>query len=115
MSDQARRPTLKSLPADEQPQEGTGIRPGLHVRMSLRPPVADWLCRCGHHERAVGKAAVSKLTTRARASHCPHIAHETAAPTAEGGPMGAARMGVRSVTDLHLPTTAGTPDRRTAA
>ncbi len=29
--------------------------------------------------------------------------------------MGAARMGVRSVTDLHLPTTAGTPDRRTAA
>ncbi|MFE1931361.1 hypothetical protein ACFW95_13500 [Streptomyces sp. NPDC059474] len=52
----------------------SGIMPGLHVRMALRPPVADWLCRCGHHERAIGRASVIELTTRVRVGECPHRA-----------------------------------------
>ena len=35
----------------------TGIQPGLTVRGLGRNelPVADWLCACGHHERARGR------------------------------------------------------------
>ncbi|ROV65130.1 hypothetical protein D3105_29055 [Streptomyces globisporus] len=52
----------------------TGIRPGLVVRGLGRNqiPAADWLCACGHHERARGRNAVTELTTRARVDHCPH-------------------------------------------
>lgn len=52
----------------------TGIRPGLTVRGLGRNqiPTADWLCTCGHHERARGRDAVTSLTTRARVDHCPH-------------------------------------------
>ncbi|WP_257895305.1 hypothetical protein [Streptomyces anulatus] len=52
----------------------TGIRPGLTVRGLGRNqiPTADWLCACGHHERARGRNAVTELTTRARVDHCPH-------------------------------------------
>ncbi|MFJ9260475.1 hypothetical protein ACIRP4_09425 [Streptomyces bacillaris] len=52
----------------------TGIRPGLTVRGLGRSqiPTADWLCVCGHHERARGRDAVTDLTTRARVDHCPH-------------------------------------------
>lgn len=52
----------------------TGIRPGLTVRGLGRNeiPAADWLCACGHHERARGRNAVTDLTTRARVDHCPH-------------------------------------------
>ncbi|MEU0358563.1 hypothetical protein [Streptomyces cyaneofuscatus] len=52
----------------------TGIRPGLTVRGLGRSqiPAADWLCVCGHHERARGRDAVTDLTTRARVDHCPH-------------------------------------------
>lgn len=52
----------------------TGIRPGLTVRELGRNqiPAADWLCACGHHERARGRNAVTELTTRARVDHCPH-------------------------------------------
>lgn len=52
----------------------TGIRPGLTVRGLGRNqvPAADWLCACGHHERAQGRDRVTDLTTRARVDHCPH-------------------------------------------
>ncbi|WP_406248293.1 hypothetical protein OG944_31560 [Streptomyces anulatus] len=52
----------------------TGIRPGLTVRGLGRNqiPAADWLCVCGHHERARGRDRVTDLTTRARVDHCPH-------------------------------------------
>ncbi|MEV6311475.1 hypothetical protein AB0M10_23070 [Streptomyces sp. NPDC051840] len=52
----------------------TGIQPGLVVRGLGRReiPVADWLCACGHHERARGRRAVTELTTRATVQHCPH-------------------------------------------
>ncbi|KQX37674.1 hypothetical protein ASD97_20890 [Streptomyces sp. Root63] len=52
----------------------TGIRPGLTVRGLGRNqfPAADWLCACGHHERARGRDRVTDLTTRARVDHCPH-------------------------------------------
>jgi hypothetical protein len=49
----------------------TGIMPGLQVRFT-QPPVADWLCSCGHHERAWGRAAVIELTTRVTVGVCPH-------------------------------------------
>lgn len=49
----------------------TGIWPGLQVQFTS-PPVADWLCSCGHHERARGKASVIELTTRVRVGVCPH-------------------------------------------
>ncbi|MFJ4121533.1 hypothetical protein ACIP3U_09335 [[Kitasatospora] papulosa] len=52
----------------------TGIQPGLTVRGLGRYeiPVADWLCACGHFERARGRKAVTDLTTRARVQQCPH-------------------------------------------
>ncbi|MEV0010818.1 hypothetical protein [Streptomyces sp. NPDC047973] len=52
----------------------TGIQPGLVVRGLGRReiPVADWLCACGHHERARGRRAVTELTTRAHVGECPH-------------------------------------------
>jgi hypothetical protein len=58
----------------EQPALITGIRPGLTARGLDRDqtPVADWLCACGHHERATGRAAVAQLLARVRAGHCPH-------------------------------------------
>ncbi|MGW0775596.1 hypothetical protein ACWD01_18545 [Streptomyces sp. NPDC002835] len=123
MSEQPHPPALKSLTAPtgqaqaaEQPVIITGIMPGLHIRMALRPPVADWLCRCGHHERAIGRAAVIELTTRVRVWHCPHAADEQTTPTSEGAKV-AARQGVRSALrpDPHPTTTAGPADRRTAA
>ncbi len=52
----------------------TGPQPGLTVRGIGRGelPVADWLCACGHHERARGRRAVTALTTRARVQQCRH-------------------------------------------
>lgn len=52
----------------------TGIRPGLTVRGLGRNqiPTADWVCACGHHERARGRDHVTELTTRARVDYCPH-------------------------------------------
>ncbi|MFJ4962991.1 hypothetical protein ACIP6P_11175 [Streptomyces sp. NPDC088729] len=59
---------------DPRPTTVTGIRPGLTVRGLGRNqiPTADWLCACGHHERARGRERVTDLTTRARVDHCPH-------------------------------------------
>jgi hypothetical protein len=57
----------------EQPTVITGIRPGLDIRGLDRgeTPVADWLCSCGHHERARGKD-VAALTAKALVGICPH-------------------------------------------
>jgi hypothetical protein len=50
-----------------------GIRPGLDIRGLDRGqiPVADWLCACGHHERARGDA-VAALVSKALVGICPH-------------------------------------------
>ncbi|MEW2191225.1 hypothetical protein [Streptomyces microflavus] len=59
---------------DPRPVTVTGIRPGLTMRGLGRNqiPTADWLCTCGHHERARGRDRVTDLATRARVDHCPH-------------------------------------------
>ncbi|MEU2526268.1 hypothetical protein ABZ737_13975 [Streptomyces sp. NPDC013087] len=57
----------------------TGIRPGLSMRGLERRgfPVADWLCACGHHERARGRRAVIELNGRATVGDCPHTTTQT--------------------------------------
>lgn len=57
-----------------QPITVTGIRPGITARGLDRDeiPVADWLCACGHHERATGHRDVQRLLTTVRVGHCPH-------------------------------------------
>ncbi|MFI5803579.1 hypothetical protein [Streptomyces sp. NPDC051561] len=115
-----KRPTEKPSFTERRPYGAelpliiTGIRPGLHVRFT-RPPVADWLCRCGHHERATGRAAVIELTERVNVRHCPHAADETAPPTELGAEV-AARQGVLSalLPDPH-PHAAPAAGRRHAA
>jgi len=67
----ARKGVRAALRSDPQTITITGIQPGLQVRFT-NPPVADWLCSCGHHERARGRAAVIKLTARIRVGTCPH-------------------------------------------
>ncbi|WP_405680747.1 hypothetical protein [Streptomyces sp. NBC_01238] len=72
----------KAVPIAVHPDPRTttvrGIQPGLHIRGLDRGeiPVADWLCVCGHHERARGRKAVTELNTRVRVGHCPHRAPE---------------------------------------
>ncbi|MFI1287432.1 hypothetical protein ACH4VM_02790 [Streptomyces sp. NPDC020792] len=58
----------------EQPATVTGITPGLSIRAEEYgdKPVADWLCACGHHERATTARGVIQLAARARVGHCPH-------------------------------------------
>ncbi|MGV9346337.1 hypothetical protein ACWDSD_16215 [Streptomyces spiralis] len=73
----ARKGVLSAVRSDPQPVTVTSIQPGLQVRFT-EPPVADWLCCCGHHERARGRAAVRKLTARVRVGICSHTT------TAEG-------------------------------
>ncbi|MEU3981433.1 hypothetical protein AB0F77_15195 [Streptomyces sp. NPDC026672] len=74
----ARKGVVTALRPDPHTVTISGIMPGLQVRFT-HPPVADWLCRCGHHERAVGRAAVIELTTRVHVGTCPHTT-----PTQEG-------------------------------
>ncbi|GGR26046.1 hypothetical protein GCM10010219_33530 [Streptomyces netropsis] len=77
----ARQGALSALRPDPLTVTVTGIRPGLHVRDMLeRVPIADWLCACGHHERARGRAAVADLAARARVGDCPHRLATTTAP-----------------------------------
>ena len=71
----ARQGVLSALPAEPDVIRVTGIQPGLQVRFT-HPPVADWLCACGHHERASGRAAVIELTTRVRVGVCPHSTNQ---------------------------------------
>ncbi|MFJ8110456.1 hypothetical protein [Streptomyces sp. NPDC096132] len=58
----------------EQAAAVTGIPAGLTVRGLDRDqtPIADWLCSCGHHERATGRDPVRDLTARACPGRCPH-------------------------------------------
>ncbi|MEV5335063.1 hypothetical protein [Streptomyces werraensis] len=67
----ARKGVPSAVRSDPQPVTVMGIQPGLQVRFT-EPTVADWLCCCGHHERARGRAAVMKLTARVRVGICPH-------------------------------------------
>ncbi|MCX5369587.1 hypothetical protein [Streptomyces sp. NBC_00103] len=53
----------------------TGIQPGLEIRCEGMA-VADWLCACGHHERARGRAAVIALQARVIVGTCPHTTTE---------------------------------------
>jgi hypothetical protein len=69
----ARQGVVIALRSDPQPVTVAGITPGLQIR-TRGVPVADWLCACGHHERALGKAAVTELQARVRVGVCPHTA-----------------------------------------
>ncbi len=73
----ARKGVLSVVRSDPQTVTVTGITPGLQIQCE-GVPVADWLCACGHHERARGRAAVARLTARVRIDVCPHTT------TAEG-------------------------------
>ncbi len=74
--DAARKGVRTALRPDPHTVTVIGIRPGLTVRSMGRRavPAADWLCACGHHERARGPRAVAALTARARVGECPHQA-----------------------------------------
>uniref|UniRef100_A0AAU3GTZ6 Uncharacterized protein n=1 Tax=Streptomyces sp. NBC_01401 TaxID=2903854 RepID=A0AAU3GTZ6_9ACTN len=74
--DVARQGVLTAVLPDPHTVTVTGIQPGLNLRGLGRYeiPVADWLCACGHFERARGRKAVTELTTRARVDQCPHTA-----------------------------------------
>jgi hypothetical protein len=63
----------------EQPATVSGIPAGLTLRGLDRDqtPVADWLCGCGHHQRATGRPSVQQLAARVRVGHCPHPARST--------------------------------------
>jgi hypothetical protein len=58
----------------EQPARIEGIQPGLQARglEKHQTAVVDWLCACGEHERATGRAAAEQLLARARVGICPH-------------------------------------------
>ncbi|MEV0639120.1 hypothetical protein AB0I77_30130 [Streptomyces sp. NPDC050619] len=73
----ARKGVLSAVGSDPQTVTVTGITPGLQIQCE-GVPVGDWLCACGHHERARGRAAVIRLTARVRVDVCPHTT------TAEG-------------------------------
>jgi hypothetical protein len=73
----ARKGVLSAVGSDPQTVTVTGITPGLQIQCE-GVPVADWLCACGHHERARGRAAVIALQARVIVGICPHTT------TAEG-------------------------------
>ncbi|MFD9037954.1 hypothetical protein [Streptomyces bottropensis] len=73
----ARKGVLSAVGSDPQTVTVTGITPGLQIHCD-GVPVADWLCACGQHERARGRAAVIRLTARVIVGFCPHTT------TAEG-------------------------------
>ncbi len=73
----ARKGVLSAISSDPHTVTVTGITPGLHIQLE-GIPVADWLCACGEHGRARGRAAVSRLTARVIVGICPHTT------TAEG-------------------------------
>jgi hypothetical protein len=68
----ARQGVRTALGPDPYPVTVTGVEPGLRIR-TTGVPVADWLCACGHHERARGAAAVTELQTRVRVGVCAHV------------------------------------------
>ncbi|MFF1721974.1 hypothetical protein [Streptomyces sviceus] len=73
----ARKGVHSAVGSDPQTVTVTGITPGLQIQCE-GIPVADWLCACGEHERARGRAAVIRLTARVIVGICPHTT------TAEG-------------------------------
>ncbi|MBG0854134.1 hypothetical protein I2W78_20355 [Streptomyces spinoverrucosus] len=73
----ARKGVLSAVGSDSQTVTVAGITPGLQIQCE-GVPVADWLCACGYHERARGRAAVIRLTARIHVGDCPHTT------TAEG-------------------------------
>ncbi|MFF7641500.1 hypothetical protein [Streptomyces canus] len=73
----ARKGVLSAVGSNPQTVAVTGITPGLQIQLE-GIPVADWLCACGEHERARGRAAVIRLTARVIVGICPHTT------TAEG-------------------------------
>ena len=77
----ARQGVRSALGPDPQQITVTGIQPGLHVRAE-GIPVADWLCTCGHHERARGHTSVAELTERVSVGACRH--RTTTTSTKEG-------------------------------
>ncbi|WP_319601459.1 hypothetical protein [Streptomyces sp. ID01-9D] len=71
----ARKGVLSAVGSDPQTVTVTGITPGLQIQCE-GIPVADWLCACGYHERARGRAAIIRLTARVRVGVCPHTTAE---------------------------------------
>ncbi|MET7603933.1 hypothetical protein ABZS96_15650 [Streptomyces avermitilis] len=67
----ARKGVLSAVGSDPQTVTVTGIEPGLQIRCE-GVAVADWLCTCGRHERARGRAAVIALSARVIVGICPH-------------------------------------------
>ncbi|MFJ7048974.1 hypothetical protein ACIQVC_37050 [Streptomyces sp. NPDC101112] len=67
----ARKGVLSAVGSDPQTVTVTDITPGLQIQCD-GVPVADWLCSCGEHERARGRAAVARLTDRVIVGICPH-------------------------------------------
>lgn len=57
-----------------QPAIVSGVPAGLSIRAEEygANPVADWLCACGHHQRATGPGPVAALAARVTVGHCPH-------------------------------------------
>jgi hypothetical protein len=68
----ARQGVRTVLRSDSHPVTVTGVEPGLRIR-ATGVPVADWLCACGHYERARGAGAVIELHARVRVGVCPHV------------------------------------------
>lgn len=58
----------------EQAATVSGIPAGLTIRADDRGQnaIADWLCACGHHQRATGARPVAALAARVVVGHCPH-------------------------------------------
>lgn len=73
--DAARKGVHIAVGVNPQTVTVTGTTPGLEIQCE-GIAVADWLCACGHHERARGRAAVIRLTARARVGICPHTTTE---------------------------------------
>ncbi|GAA5209651.1 hypothetical protein GCM10023323_34090 [Streptomyces thinghirensis] len=71
----ARQGVVTALRPGPQMPTVAGITPGLQIR-ATGVPVADWLCSCGHHERARGAGAVTELQARVRVGVCPHATTE---------------------------------------
>jgi hypothetical protein len=68
----ARKGVRTALSSDPYPVVIAGVEPGLRIR-TAGVPVADWLCACGHHERARGAGAVIELQARVRVGVCVHV------------------------------------------
>ncbi|MFF7966333.1 hypothetical protein ACFZC3_13345 [Streptomyces sp. NPDC007903] len=71
----ARKGVRIAVGSDPQTVTVAGITPGLQVQCE-GIAVADWLCACGEHERARGRAAVIRLAARVITGICPHTTAE---------------------------------------